>query len=1407
MSLLKALTQRERKQILLNWNTKQQQQQQQQKYENNKNNNKDLPVVTIRDSATTEYDDDESNSNLMNLRKSVQTRSIDRTTDRLKCAADTTTTDYDNDYDCDVNVVKSNNTNNTNNISSREQIIVTNREGNNTNKTDAADDWRSKSRNVWAQAMMKPNSDKSSSTKKKIIEERFDDDHHRERVNTTATTTTTYNNNSDEKKKSVIKRRETTGLEADDEENGNGNDNDNNNKASSTIKLPSKRTTTMTTNTNTTNNKIITKKKNHHNNNPYEQYTRAMERLAQKMNSEMNLELSKHNTNNNNEENDLAIMKRALEKKELARKKTEQENELLRLKRQENMREQTELKRRFTQIEEDRLELTKRLQETKKNNNSIVKEKDFTIEAQGMMLEQLRQELELAEKISFESDRKFSALQKIHEKLQQEYEIARDELNKIQISTSEEARTTNLISIAHEKCLKLATELKDTNTLLSKEQKTTKRLSEEVLQRKKELQDIQRELEKDCENEREKRVVAETKYKELIEELKVVRNERDERCEELKVLESAIEKLAKEKEDLRDQVKQREIEILKQSNEISEKDELMQEQLDNFAELSNGIDMRDIKAIASYDDDENDDDSYDDDVQNKRDQKSTTTTTKVAVQQKAHELELKQLELENSRMLAKDRQKVTEMAKKMRDSERSLVNEKQKLKAKELEFDLISKKYEQEMLLLPELKSKLMTLENELSIAMNQISEKDLKLRANEELLQKLQSEKKKHEGEISHMRATLEEKNSVVLKMSEKLKDYETTTKIMEKKSSANNNTNLQQQQQQQQQADKENLRKKESMLKEYGEKVARLEKAHQQSNETERILNQELEGLKQNVRSANAERVHLEQRLKVAEENAARLSSKADTVSSAAESHHKELFEAKREVLNLRTKLDDANKLLEEMSKKVKEAKEECEEERNYRTRVEEDCAFYLEDYHEIAEKAAETIVEHQTTIIEKENLLASMQRSLKEKTEKFEVAERNLSFAFEQSKRLQSECDGYKIEICKLEDAKNEKSSGIALLEHETSTLHKKLDEKQFKLNSAIGDISKYKGESEQSKRQLEAFRSSKEVTEEQLKIEREKLKKSEENCKQLAETLKRNIERHDNVISANGKMHLTQIEQLEEALKESEAKGAKISRILLKEESARSFFESLDVEMQVIVESFCGIGGGSSPSSSPSLPSGIPKVAAKSGVQEQQQQKTPANNVVKTHANKNDGFVSAPSSPIAATAELLQTPGTSFKTPKTSMQSLTSSSRLGRTTMSKSAGKATTATSDVLYHTASQRSMAADRIWGMVSEASKVRADLRGLAESASKAFSSSRKKSKSTSSDDDYEASAAATDGACFGGEEENQEPNYTHDSFNDNNNIIENSVKKKLRLEDSGHKQPGTPDKRRALQPVRAIQL
>jgi len=78
--------------------------------------------------------------------------------------------------------------------------------------------------------------------------------------------------------------------------------------------------------------------------------------------------------------------------------------------------------------------------------------------------------------------------------------------------------------------------------------------------------------------------------------------------EQLKVLASAIEKLAKEKEDLQNQVKRREIEILKYSNEISEIDALMQEQLKVLAsaieklakekeDLQNQVKQRDILIL------------------------------------------------------------------------------------------------------------------------------------------------------------------------------------------------------------------------------------------------------------------------------------------------------------------------------------------------------------------------------------------------------------------------------------------------------------------------------------------------------------------------------------------------------------------------------------------------------------------------------------------------------------------------------------------------------------------------------------------------------------------------------------------------------------------------------------------
>jgi len=109
-------------------------------------------------------------------------------------------------------------------------------------------------------------------------------------------------------------------------------------------------------------------------------------------------------------------------------------------------------------------------------------------------------------------------------------------------------------------------------------------------------------------DEGEKREIDEARKKELMEELNVVRNERDERFEKLKVLASAMEKLAKEKEDLQNQVKRREIEILKYSNEISEIDALMQEQLKVLAsaieklakekeDLQNQVKQRDILIL------------------------------------------------------------------------------------------------------------------------------------------------------------------------------------------------------------------------------------------------------------------------------------------------------------------------------------------------------------------------------------------------------------------------------------------------------------------------------------------------------------------------------------------------------------------------------------------------------------------------------------------------------------------------------------------------------------------------------------------------------------------------------------------------------------------------------------------
>lgn len=110
-------------------------------------------------------------------------------------------------------------------------------------------------------------------------------------------------------------------------------------------------------------------------------------------------------------------------------------------------------------------------------------------------------------------------------------------------------------------------------------------------------------------------------------------------------------------------------------------------------------------------------------------------------------------------------------------------------------------------------------------------------------------------------------------------------------------------------------------------------------------------------------------------------------------------------------------------------------------------------------------------------------------------------------------------------------------------------------------------------------------------------------------------------------------------------------------------------------------------------------------------------------------------------------------------------------IATTTTSKSAGKPVLTFSSAGKH--QHKSHVSQRIWGMVSEASKINVDLQGLAESAKKRL-------------------------------QEHQEQQLSEKKK------INNSAVKALRLdvvngEDSGQKpkpKAGTPSKRRVLQPV-----
>tara|TARA_B000000441_G_C21742001_1_gene354605 strand:+ start:118 stop:2124 length:2007 start_codon:yes stop_codon:yes gene_type:complete len=662
------------------------------------------------------------------------------------------------------------------------------------------------------------------------------------------------------------------------------------------------------------------------------------------------------------------------------------------------------------------------------------------------------------------------------------------------------------------------------------------------------------------------------------------------------------------------------------------------------------------------------------------------------------------------------------MTKAMRQLERQLQAEKRKLHEKEKALTELEQKYaatarrvtsddtkaEQELNVLTE-KVKEMTRE---------IEEKDERLRANEELLNKMHSEKKKQDGELERMRVSLKDKDEVVKKLEDDLiqqKSKEKTTSPGKTNDDKNGIIIAQQ-----------HLKQKDRLIQAEQSKVAALE---------------------EQAKRAKAERDSLERQLKVAEEKETSLSARVDAMqrdrdksSSDAKS---ELFEANRKCLELRTERDAKDAELREMRVKLKETKDLCENEQKVRVQTQEDCAIYIEDLLDAADVAKMTICEHQKTIEtngKEMDRLRTIAASAEKKCERaaaeaaackasLEHTQTVLNTRVEEIERLRSEANR----------EKDNMSSKLRFLEDETASLHAKVRDKQATLNAALGDVSKYQRESEQSKRQLEAFRASKEVTEEQLREERENLQKSEQNCEQLSDMLKKNVERHANVLSANERMKNTEIENLKDALKTLERKAMKVAEVV---HIHKSFFDGLDAEAQVIVENFCAA---SKNVSSPTPSKTTIKLSSSPSAHENG--KTP----MTAPLSIRDNFVSAPSSPADR-----------FQTPKTSMRT---TSRLGRTsTTTKSAGKPVTFSSSSSAD--KQRSHVSQRIWGMVSEASKINVDLQGLAETAKKRLSQEHKTERSAGA-----VKALRLD--VDGGEDSGKKP-----------------------------KLAGTPSKRRVLQPV-----
>lgn len=1058
-------------------------------------------------------------------------------------------------------------------------------------------------------------------------------------------------------------------------------------------------------------------------------YTQAMERLATKMKTENDEQMNQSKRLEEAQTKEHLMLKKSLEKEQMLNRRLEKDCESLKEKKLTAARERDRFSERVSRAEAEKERVLREIAKTKSKSTHLLKEHKFTIEAQGAMLEQLRRELETSEKMALDAERKCDAMTRERSETEERLANAREKLKSMEEKSTDQKQNSRAIKVAHEKVLSLTRELKEKKEINAKMEETNAKLQKEVNARKREFAEIQKQLESDVETERSLRVHAEKQMEKMMEEMQSIEEEKRKRIEELRVLEETLRSIEEERDALKKTVSQCELEIFKHLQVIAEKDKIETEWIGNYSTLQEEIEVRDLKAIESY---------------NQVDNNNSNNE----VQRKAAEIDRKEQFFSSkassnnnhSKMLAVERQKVTDAMKAKRYLERQLQDEKRKLQEKEKMLNALEEKYAATAKRVNSDDTKaeeaLKILNEKVAKMTAEMHEKDERLKANEELLHRMHSEKKKRDGELERMRVSLTQKEQVVKKLEDDLKSSEVQK--------ANNNNNSDNQQQH-----VFMMKEKDATIQSAQSKVAALEAKAKQSSANEENLRKELEQLQKSERTAKAEREHLERQLRMAEEKEKKLSAQVDAMSvdrQKSSSNAAELFEANRRCLDLRAKCDAKDEQLEEMRLKLKEAKESYENEHKKHLQTQEDCAIYLEDFQEAAEFAEKTICEHQRTIETNKEEMERLQTNLANAEKKHELASSEaqsfktslentqtvLSARVEEIERFRSQSTSEKENM----------SSKLMFLEDESASLHTKLQEKQTKLNKALGDISKYQQESEQAKRQLDAFRASKEVTEERLREEQDKLKKSEQNCEQLSDMLKKNVERHANVLSANERMKNMEIEDLKDALRSLERKALKIAEVV---HIDKAFFDGLDVEAQVIVEDFCATSKNvSSPTPS--------KMNINNGGG-----KTP---MTAPSANRGN-FVSAPSSPADR-----------FQTPQTSMQT---SSRLGRTTIattttSKSAGKPVLTFSSASKH--QHKSHVSQRIWGMVSEASKINVDLQGLAESAKKRL-------------------------------QEHQEQLSEKKKIN-------NSAVKALRLdvvngEDSGQKpkpKAGTPSKRRVLQPV-----